>query len=343
VEDRDDHTGVVVTAREKSWGSSSLQFGLELSSVASDASRFNFSTAYTMMPVNRLNAEWRTFMRIGEEPMLFTEFYQPLDPDEKWFANIGGGFVNRNVSIYDDVSADAPVVEYDADSFGIRMAGGRNLEDWGRLSLSYRRFTGDADVLTGDSRFKDFDFDDGALKLQLTVDTLDNVTFPSRGWRGFIYGGLSRQALGADTDFEQAGVSALAAGSRGRHHYNALAYFETTLDDNAPIQDLFRLGGLARLSGFAENQLAGQHAGLLRAIYFYDLQTKLVDTYVGGTLEAGDVWQERDDIGLGNLIGAGSLFLGLDTPVGPMFLGYGHASGNNNAFYLYLGRPWFSF
>jgi NTE family protein len=343
MEDEAGKTGVVVTASEKSWGTSSLQFGLELSSTTADDSYFNLGAAYTMSPVNRLNAEWRTFLRVGQEPLLFTEYYQPLDPDEHWFVNFGGGYVNRNFRLYDDRSADAPVVEYDADSLGIRLAAGRNLEDWGRLSLGYSRFTGDADVRTGDNRFEDFSFDDGGLKLELSLDTLDNVIFPSKGWRGFLYGGLSRRSLGADTDFEQAGVSVMAAGGHGRHRYNALAYFETTLDDNAPIQNLFRLGGLARLSGFNENQLAGQNAGLLRAAYFYDLQTKLVDTYVGGTLEAGNVWQDRGDIGLGSTVGAGSLFLGVDTVIGPVFLGYGHAEGANNAWYLLLGKPWFRF
>ncbi|MEN8174347.1 MAG: patatin-like phospholipase family protein [Pseudomonadota bacterium] len=343
VEEEDGDTGLAVTAKEKSWGTSSLQFGLDLSSVSSEGSRFNLGAAYTMMPVNELNAEWRTFARLGEEPLLFTEFYQPLDAEEHWFVNLGGGYVSRSIRVFEDLSSDAPSVEYDVDSFGVRLVAGRNLEDWGRLSLAYSLFTGDADVVTGDPGVSDFEFDSGDLELRFDVDTLDNVSFPSKGWRTSAFGLVSRDWLGADTDFEQYGASLLGAGSHGRHRYNALAFFGTTPDDDAPVQNLFRLGGFARLSGFSENQLAGQHAGLLRGTYLYDLQTGLVDTYVGGTLEAGDVWQARDDVDFDDLIFAGSLFLGADTVIGPLYLGYGHAEGGNNGFYLFVGKPWFRF
>jgi NTE family protein len=39
-------------------------------------------------------------------------------------------------------------------------------------------------------------------------------------------------------------------------------------------------------------------------------------------------------------IKAGSVFLGLDTVLGPLYLGFGRASPGFNSFYLYLGRPW---
>ena len=149
VEEKDGQTGVVITAKEKSWGTSSLQFGLELSSVSSDDSQFNLGAAYTMMPVNDLNGEWRTFLAVGEEPLLFTELYQPLDPEEQWFVNVGGGYVSRNVKLYDDPSSDAPSAEYEVDSVGLSIVGGRNLGDWGRLSLGYNRYTGDTELATG--------------------------------------------------------------------------------------------------------------------------------------------------------------------------------------------------
>ena len=35
---------------------------------------------------------------------------------------------------------------------------------------------------------------------------------------------------------------------------------------------------------------------------------------------------------------AGSVFLGADTPVGPVYTAYGYAEGGNRAFYIFLGR-----
>jgi NTE family protein len=62
--------------------------------------------------------------------------------------------------------------------------------------------------------------------------------------------------------------------------------------------------------------------------------------YVGGSLEYGGVWQDKEDI-FSDAIASGSLFLGADTPIGPLYLGYGHAEGGNNTVFFYLGRPQF--
>jgi NTE family protein len=60
--------------------------------------------------------------------------------------------------------------------------------------------------------------------------------------------------------------------------------------------------------------------------------------YLGGSLEAGNTWQDTDDIESNNLIGAGSLFVGLDTFIGPLYIAYGVAENSQDSFYLYLGK-----
>ncbi len=45
--------------------------------------------------------------------------------------------------------------------------------------------------------------------------------------------------------------------------------------------------------------------------------------YVGGSLEAGNVWFFKDDAGFDDLRYAASLFLGVDSPLGPIYLGVG--------------------
>ena len=55
--------------------------------------------------------------------------------------------------------------------------------------------------------------------------------------------------------------------------------------------------------------------------------------------EAGQVWIEEDEISFGSLEAAGSLFLGLDSPIGPVFLAGGMAEGGNKSIYVFLGQP----
>ena len=64
----------------------------------------------------------------------------------------------------------------------------------------------------------------------------------------------------------------------------------------------------------------------------------LMPSYIGGTVESGNVWEDRNDIDIDNLILAGSLFIGVDTLLGPIYIGYGLAEHNNESLYFYLGK-----
>ena len=56
------------------------------------------------------------------------------------------------------------------------------------------------------------------------------------------------------------------------------------------------------------------------------------------SLELGNVWLSRSEISAKSAILGGSLWAGVQTPVGPVYVGYGHAEGGAGAFYVYLGR-----
>ena len=56
------------------------------------------------------------------------------------------------------------------------------------------------------------------------------------------------------------------------------------------------------------------------------------------SLEAGNVFPDRDAVNTSDLIGAASLMVALDSPVGPLYFGYGRADGGESAFYLKFGR-----
>ena len=47
----------------------------------------------------------------------------------------------------------------------------------------------------------------------------------------------------------------------------------------------------------------------------------------------------RSEVSLRDVRKAASLFFGLDTVIGPLYLAWGHTFGGHSAFYLFLGRP----
>ena len=59
--------------------------------------------------------------------------------------------------------------------------------------------------------------------------------------------------------------------------------------------------------------------------------------YLGGSLETGNVWESSSDV-FTDMIVAGSVFIGSDTPLGPLYFGYGHTDTGRNSLYLFLGR-----
>jgi len=65
-----------------------------------------------------------------------------------------------------------------------------------------------------------------------------------------------------------------------------------------------------------------------------------VPTYLGASLEWGGAWQNRNDIGLEDTRFAGSIFVGADTFLDPLYGAYGYAEGGEQALYLFLGKPW---
>ena len=64
----------------------------------------------------------------------------------------------------------------------------------------------------------------------------------------------------------------------------------------------------------------------------------LLPSYLGMSLEAGEVWQDQDDVSLADLRIAGSLFIGFDTILGPFYLGAGWAEGGDRSAYIQLGQ-----
>jgi len=77
----------------------------------------------------------------------------------------------------------------------------------------------------------------------------------------------------------------------------------------------------------------------MRLGYQYRYHTQLVPLYVGLSLEFGNAWEDR--IHWNELSASGAVYLGADTIVGPIYLGYGLHEDQSQTFYLFLGQPWF--
>jgi NTE family protein len=330
------HKGVVLHIQERRWGPNYLQLGLSSTNNFRGHSTLNFGLAYTRTAINSLAGEWRTAVQIGQDPSASTELYQPLDVDSRYFVNPALYYQTTNSSRFVNGNRQA---EYRTARYGAVLAGGRELGAWGEARLGYNWSRGESEVLIGRHDEPEYDFSNGELFARLSLDKLNNISFPSSGAAGSLEFVTSQESLGSDADYNQATASWLSARTWGRYSIIGSLLYETTLDSDAPLESLFTAGGLFRLSGFNHEELSGQHHGLLRIIAFRRFwDFALLPIYLGGSLEQGNVWDRTEDIEPGNTITAGSIFLGLDTLIGPIYFGYGLAEYGHESLYLYLGK-----
>jgi NTE family protein len=336
--EEDGKTGVLVDARARSWGPDYLQFGLQLSSDFEGDSTYNFSLAYLKTAINELGGEVRLTAQLGQDPSIGVDWYQPLDYDSRYFFEPKIGYGASTYTLYTQGGNDK-IAEYRVEQARLELAAGRELSEFGEARLGYRYATGDVDLDVGSPRLPEGGFDSGSVFGRLSVDRLDNSNFPSKGYRGDFEYELFRGGLGNDEDFDQLKVNLNVFETFGAHTFGLGGEFNTTIDGSAEVQNLFQLGGFLNLSGFNNNALSGQHSAKLAGVYYKRFtQLKFLPWYIGGSLELGNVWEDRDDISADSAIISGSVFLGADTPIGPFYTGYGYAEGGNSSLFLFLGK-----
>lgn len=331
----DGKTGLVVTAREKSWGPAYLQFGLASSNDMQGDALLRLGVLYTQTQVNALNGEWRIGVQIGDEPGIFTELHQPLDPLSRYFISGRVGYLSRDINQFD--SSGNRLAIYQVNTTGFELGGGREFGTWGEGRLGFRRESGDAEISVGTPAPK-INVDRGELFVRLSDDKLDDLYFPRSGHYGVLEYRMAREQYGASDDYEQWLFNYIHAFSRGQNTLIGGISTASTVDDDAPLDALFELGGFLRLSGLQEDELSGQHAGLISLVYMRRLlNVQFFKSYAGVSLELGNVWQRAEDIALSNSIAAGSVFIGFDTPIGPLYIGYGRTDSHQYNAYIYLG------
>ena len=334
-----DKTGIVITATERSTGLDSFRFGLNLESNFDGESKFNVSVRYQKEALNDLGGELLLQAIAGEKLGATAIFLQPLDPATRYYVNAGLSYLARNVFTFEN---GARVAEFRISEAIASLSAARQLGSWGALSVGLNHGYGWKDVNVGPSTLQDDDFGIGDFFSGFEYDTLDQLEFPKSGTKGMAEFRRSTKALGGEEDFNEVTAQLATARTWDRNTVLVGGKAGFTFDGAGSAQDLFALGGLFNLSGFQTDELTGQNFASGALIYYRNIGAQEglfnVPLYLGASLEAGNVWDDRSDMGFDDLIVAGSGFLGADTPLGPVYLAYGHAEGGNDSVYFFLGQ-----
>jgi len=333
-------TGVEYRARRKSWGPNFLQFGVSLEDDFEGSTSINLEARMTRAGINRLGAEWRNDLRLGTDPKLFSEFYQPLSFDSRLFIAPHLSLEQSNINAF---AADSTIARLRLSEAEAGIDLGRELGRIGEFRVGVFRGLGEARVKVGDPALPNIDFNTGGAFARLRFDSLDNIRFPRRGLRSDLTWTLSRPGFGADFKFDTIEGEATQTWSRGKNSLQLGLSYATTLESDGALQDFFPMGGFLRLSGLERGEIAGPHAALAKLVYYRRVgdTSGLLDTpiYLGLSAEAGNVWGTRSEMSFDTMLINGSIFAGFDTFLGPVYLAAGFAERGQSNFYLFIGAP----
>jgi NTE family protein len=331
-----------LSARRNSWGPNYMRFGLNLEDDFNGNSSYNAAARIVLADIGPLAAEWVWDFQVGSEPKVATEFHIPLGDSVRWFVMPQARFDLRNVPLIEEGVRRA---EYRLRTTEYGIDFGRELSNWGEIRAGVRRASGQARLRIGDDEVPAVeDFDLREFYGRFSYDVLDNRNFPRRGQYLVAEWRAETPSLGSDRRADLVSVDWLAARSSGRHTGVLWTSFGTNINSNPDtVRSLFPVGGFLNLSGLAPDSLSGRHYALARLLYYRQIGRGgegflNVPAYAGLSLEAGNIWDRRSDISFGSSLTHGSVFVGLDTLLGPVYLGTGFGEGGENTFYLFLGR-----
>lgn len=338
--DDNGRSGIEFHLRRKSWGPNYVRFGLNIEEDFEGNSRYNVAARFIATELNDLGGEWLTDLQIGDHPRFYSEFYQPMGYGHRYFVvpHLEAGV--RNLEVRD---ASDRITEYRVRENAAGLDFGRELGNWGEWRAGVFRGSSSARVRVGDTALPDQDFSSGGYFARLSYDQLDSIFFPRHGEQFHAAWTGQRKELGSDRRSDRVEVSGLVARSWRKHTLILAADLGSTLNSQTFPQDFFQVGGFLNLSGLRTGELAGPHMGVGRLIYYRKVGSGGagvldVPLYAGLSIEAGNVWQTRAEMSFGDLRKNGSLFMGADTILGPVYLGAGADEQGESAFYLFLGR-----
>jgi len=335
---------LTVTTKAKSWGPNYFQLGFNWEDDFNSESAISFDMAYTMTDLTFNGGEWRNEIKLGMEKLFATEFYQPLDRDQQFFSRARYQYDTRNWDLYDNNNR---LLTFDKKTHTIELGIGYNYTSQGMIELG---LVAEKGAIINDAwLLRDLDFSSYGAYFRFGYDSLDSISFPTSGNRVTLNVYVRNEDFDDIIDDNQNQYSVQieadwkGALSVGNHAFVGKASISTNDNDGMNTLHLSELGGFLNLSGYHKDSLTGAHKVFGAFVYQYDLGRDALGMtdyplYLGWSLEAGNVWDERSEVTLTDLIYASSLYIGTDTSMGPAAIGFGITDLGDKSFYLFVGK-----
>ncbi|SEA03414.1 patatin-like phospholipase family protein [Alkalimonas amylolytica] len=349
----DDTTELQVQVQEKSWGPGYLNFRLRFEDDFQNKHHYQLAASYLYTNLSPLGAEWYSELGIGSDKLISTELYWPLGGPATFVRGTLAAFSERQV--LEDENRRS-LGDLNHSEFISTLLAGWHPSDHLTLASGWTRRVGRYRApgsLHDTGAGQRISYQRQGPVLQGHWDTLDNINFPGRGIRLNSEVQWLQDRSGSERGSSRTlSLDILAAKSWQAHRLHSRWRWQRYRnDDPALILEQFSLGGFLNLSGYPHQYLYGSTVSFGSLVYQYQLtQPQLsflnMPWYIGGSIERGRVQDDVLNLNQAHQtdawLWAGSLFLGWDSPLGPLFFGYGRAQSDErsqiDSWYLSLGH-----
>lgn len=325
-----------VTPIEKSWGPDFLRLALQLDTSFSQGSTYRLRAGYQKTWLNRLGGELLVTGELGSVSGAAVELYQPLDASHRFFVD---ALAEHKRERNDYFVLDQRIAEYRVARTRLDLVAGVNLSLLGQVRLGWRESRASKSLETGLDLFESVRSQtSGGWLFSLDMDRLDRLYFPRSGW-----GALASYYSSPRSGYSRVALDGRAVWPVGDWVLGSRAAWVGSPRGQLPLYDAARLGGFLNLTGFANGQLIGDEAGYahLRAERIIGRAPLGLrgDMRLGVAIEAGKIAHPYTLQKQQGWLNSLAVYLGGETVFGPVYVGFGRASGGSVNAYLVVGAP----
>lgn len=342
---------LVVKVREKVYGPNYFKTALGFSSEIDGVTQFSIGAGYRRPWVTSGGLEFQLDARIGTLSEFGGRFIQPID--NSWSVELGADWRSNQTPVYEpewfsggktphkfayvrDVrseiyaSLNKEIGRHSLMKFGLLQANQSYKVD---VSQSIQDETGQLVTM------ENMNFNYTAARWQWEVDKLDSVSFPTDGY--FL--GLSLESGVSSFRYNRRRARALWAQSWGPHILNVGAHWAqdkipSNCSHNCVAPTSLYMGGFQFMGAYRMGQLDGDQIAHAQATYMYRLSEGGLlrqKSFVGLVTEVGDAWSTGDNAQLRKSL---TVFLGMDSRIGDIYIGAARGTGGVKNVFLQLGR-----
>ena len=253
-----------------------MRLGINLNSTLTGRSTYSLRAAYQKTWLNSLGGEWLASAELGSSTGISGEFYQPLDPAQRYFVDAAASIRRESLALF---SNDLRISDYRNSIARLDLTAGVNLGMTGQTRLGWRNERQTVEIETGLPLLSNDPLQIRGWLASWETDQKKQLHIATTGWsgKGSVFESANSNYNLLNLNLE--GSYQLADWVLGvRGNYAGSTY------GKLPVQQMGRLGGFLNLSGFASDQLMGNRVSYGRG------ETPFGPAYIGlGQSSSGPV------------------------------------------------------